>query len=193
MELQDVLKKYANAVVEITPKFHSTHSSIIPVGNAGAIADHFLEYSLDKRMIPHKNNLANSVYMSSKNGIDETRLTHVVLDQSKIKKNHLYFLDERTQTGKLGEMIEARIANLEKNVGTITYDYAVLFDKEKMADISGSDEDFTDEERAILKWVDSPADLPVRFYPKLGIADYSDLSHDRLAMLRHVPQIKKLI
>jgi hypothetical protein len=189
--MEVVYEKIADAINDIIPKLHST-VSIVPIGIDGAITYHLLDYSMTKKMLSHFDCLQNTVQLSSnKNLMDLDRLYETLLRECDKKRKHIYCLDMRAKTGKLADLLHMHVNDFKSDVNTMTIDYAVLFDPKKRADIRASEEELTDDEKSILKWFDRPQDAPIMQVN--GHCDYSNLSHDNIAMLRHVPEIKSLL
>lgn len=191
MEAQGVYEKIADAVNDIVPKLHST-ASIVPIGIDGAVTYHLVDYAQKKKSIPHEDYLGNTIQLSSKaNLIDTSRFLEIFLREAGLEGKHIYGLDLRAKTGKLADTLCFYVNDLKKDIGNMTFDYVVLFDPSKKADIRASEEELTDEEKVFLRWFDDPEDAPIR--QKKGYWNYNNLRHDKLASLRHVPEIKRLI
>lgn len=187
--MNEIYRKVAEAVNTLSDTIKP--ETTIPLGFEGAVTYHLLSYAFQKKGIMHKDNLSNVVQVSSKTEqFDREKFRKIFEDSVSFCMNRpVYVLDMRTKTGKLGEMLKSEINNsfLIKN-----FRYTVLFDPNRKADIRATEEELTDEERKELLWVDSPEKLEDFIKFKDGTWEYL-ITHDKLASLRHVPEIKKLI
>jgi len=189
MNNQQIYQKVATAVVALTEKIDSS-VSVMPIGIDGAITYHLFEHALRKGQIPHQDYLDNTVQASSKTGeMDDVKICAVLM-QSVSQKKPIYGMDLRTKSGGLGKMLRTVANDLKQDVPNIDFKYVTLFDARNKADIRASQEDFTDTEKELLKWFDNPEEFPIKF--KNGDWNYY-LTHDKLARIRHVPEIKSLI
>jgi hypothetical protein len=187
----EVYKKVADAVNNLLPKLHST-AAIVPIGIDGAITYHLLDNSMKKKMLHHEDYLGNTIQISSKaNLMDMARFLEVFMREAGLRGKHIYALDLRTKSGKMADLLCSQVNDLKNDIKTMTVDYAVLFDHNKLADVRASEEEFTDEEKAFLRWFDKPEDAPIR-QGKNGW-NYNNVTHNKLSKLRHVQEIKNLI
>jgi hypothetical protein len=189
MDDQQVYQKVAAAVNALTEKLDIS-ATIMPIGVDGAITYHLLDYALRKKQVPHEDYLNNTVQASSRSGeMDDVRLCGVLI-RGASKGKPIYGLDLRTQSGGLGKMLHAAANDLKQDVPSIDFKYVTLFDPRNQADIRASQEELTDTEKKLLRWFDSPEEIPVKF--KNESWQYY-VRHDKLARVRHVPEIKSLI
>ena len=187
--MNNVYRKVADAVNTLSDIIKP--ETIIPLGFEGAITYHFLSNAFQKKGISYKDNLNNVVQVSSKTEQFDREKFRKIFEESVsfCMIRPIYGLDMRTKTGKLGEMLKLEINNsfLSKN-----FKYTVLFDPNRKADVRATEEELTDEERKELLWVDSPEKIKDFIDFKDGRWRYY-INHDKLANLRHVPEIKDLI
>jgi len=189
MDNQQIYQKVATAVNTLTEKIDAS-ATVMPIGIDGAMTYHLFEYALRKKQIPHIDYLGNTVQASSKTGkMDDVKICAVLM-QSVLQKKPIYGMDLRTKSGGLGRMLHTVVNDLKQDVPNIDFKYVTLFDARNQADISASQEDLTDTEKELLRWFDSPEELPIKFKNETWLYY---LSYDKLAKVRHVPQIKTLI
>lgn len=145
-------QKIANGVISLYRKI-PTECEIMPIGIDGGVLEHFLQVCRRKTDRPYSDYLNNIVQVSSKSGdIDSEKFENITF-RSWYKEIPLYAVDMRTKTGSLGKILKDKITEIKKRENVnIDFKYAVVFDQNGKADVCGSREELSDEERPL--WVD---------------------------------------
>ncbi len=164
---------------------------IMPVGIDGPAVLHLLDYCWQKEGVHHTDCLDFAVQISSKSGeLDYEKFKKIALKSQQLGVP-LYALDMRTKTGSLGRILKDETAKIENAENcNIELKYAVVFDPDGKADIRGSSEELSDEERPL--WVNGEKRVKELIHKKEGIWQYN-LTHKAISEFNHIPEIKKEI
>lgn len=175
--------------IHITGKVIKPSDIVMPIGFDGAILYHLLTDYYEKYTLDYKDNLGYTVQVSSIDGESDRMKFETILSLAKDAK--VYGLDMRTKTGTLGKMLGQMKQEWKGETGNrIEFYYTVIFDPYKHADLRVFEEGLSDEERPL--WLPAEDDLRRLFWKEGDMWKY-DISHEFIANIPKVQQIKKLI
>lgn len=186
-------RKIAKGVINLSNKI-PTDCIRMPIGTDGAVVEHLIQHSYKRKEIPYDDYLKCVVQASSKSReLFDSEKFRIVAFKSWYKKIPLYAVDMRTKTGFLGKFLKDEIAKIEEEDYYIDLKYAVVFDPNGKADVRGSKEELTDEERP--KWVEKERvkKLILKKEGKLIDSWEYKITHDIISKFNHVPEIKREI
>jgi len=194
-------KKIAKGVLDLTNNLEILGVRM-PLGLDGLVVEELIQYSFEKsgrvRRDDYGDFLAWGVQMSSKSDEFDSEKFRKILSFAEQENAALYAIDMRTQTGSLGkkfwdEVHKWRNQN-EAHPNINRFSYGVVFDANRKADIRGSDEDLTDDERP--KWVDGKEKVNQLIHKEeLGLKRIwqYNVTHDIIDRFDYVSEIKREI
>lgn len=150
MEYSKTYRKIAESAIVLGHGISA--DECVPIGLDGYVAASLVDYAQYLYAIPRNPFLARILQASSKTGdIDREKLHEILI--SPRTGSALCFLDMRTKSGALGNILRKEINEWNEEHPYIEAYYAVLFDPDKKADICGSEKELSDLERP--KWLPS--------------------------------------
>lgn len=178
--------KIANGVISLNGKIPEK-CEIMPIGIDGGAVEYFLQVCRGKTGRPYSDYLKNIVQISSKTqDIDSEKFENIAF-RSWYKEVPLYAVDMRTKTGSLGKILKDKVAKVkEKENINIDFNYAVVFDPNEKADVHGSREELSDEERPM--WVDGEENVKKLIHREGEKWKYV-LDHYTIIHFNHVSEI----
>jgi hypothetical protein len=191
MEVQ-VYKKIAYAI-NCMADVLTPDAVYMPVNAEGAVVNHLLEFSQDKKGISHGHNVGNVVQVTSKKYFDRIKLADVLM-QGVIKGSVVNAIDLNADTYERMSTIEHFADSLVKE-HKIDVRYNVLFDSTGIESVVRmSRHKLTDEEKKLLAWFgQSNSPITHRLTENtLGVDIYDyNITGEWLEGLKQVQEIKK--
>lgn len=191
--MNSVHNKYARSLINLC-EVHNEHYVTAGIGLDGAVMQQFFDFINEVNGLrDYQNDLKNTVHISSKsNEIDEIKFSNI-LAKAYESSSDVVFFDARTVTGSLGKIIKEKVSEWNrKNEASVKSLYAVLFDPRFKADLRGSTEELSDEERKEIYWVKGEDEVRKLIHQEDGVWKYN-LTKEIIGNFEPVPLIKKEI
>lgn len=191
--MSSVHNKYARSLINLC-EVHNEHYVTAGIDLDGGVMQYFFDFINEVNGLrDYQDDLENTVHISSKsNDIDEITFSNI-LAKAYESSSDVVFFDARTVTGSLGKIIKEKVSEWNrKNEASVKSLYAVLFDPRFKADLRGSEEELSDEERKEIYWVKGEYEVRKLIHQEDGIWKYN-LTKKIIGNFEPVPLIKKEI
>lgn len=188
-----VHNKYARSLINLC-EVHNEHYVTAGIDLDGGVMQYFFDFINEVNGLrDYQDDLKNTVHISSKsNDIDEIKISNI-LAKAYESSSDVVFFDARTVTGSLGKIIKEKVSEWNrKNEASVKSLYAVLFDPIFKADLRGSREELSDEERKEIYWVKGEDEVRKLIHQEDGVWKYN-LTKEIIGNFEPVPLIKKEI
>lgn len=188
-----VHNKYARSLINLC-EVHNEHYVTAGIDLDGGVMQYFFDFINEVNGLrDYQDDLKNTVHISSKsNEIDEIKISNI-LAKAYESSSDVVFFDARTVTGSLGKIIKEKVSEWNrKNEASVKSLYAVLFDPRFKADLRGSREELSDEERKEIYWVKGEDEVRKLIHQEDGVWKYN-LTKEIIGNFEPVPLIKKEI